>query len=239
MVLTCSSCGHQIYLDDAKIPDGTFKVRCTKCSKIITSERKQDQPSEDIPPLIQQYVKSQIDALKAELSKQQEVKIPQVSQVTLQQDDDGEDFENEGNKHALICEADAAILTSISSALEKMNYAVDTARTAGDALKKIDSGAFDLVLVGTSFPDDKDGLRKIVGRINGQKSLQRRQTFLVIVSAQHKTSDQSAAFMLGANWIIHKSDLARFAPVLSEGQQYFRQLYHLFNRVLDERNRQI
>ena len=238
MVLTCSNCSHQIYLDDAKIPEGSFKVRCTKCSKIITSERKQDQPSEDIPPLIQQYVKSQIDTLRAELSKQ-ETKIPSpVNPVNFQVEKEDDDFENEG-RHALICEADAAILATISSTLEKMNYTLDPARTAADALKKIDSGAYDLVIVGTSFPDDKDGLKKIVGRINGQKSVQRRKTFLVVVSAQHKTGDQSAAFMLGANWIIHKADLARFGPVLSDGQQFFRQLYHLFHRVLDERDQQI
>src|SRR5205823_2667931 len=159
-------------LDDAKIPEGTFKVRCTKCSKIITSERKHDQVSEGIPPLIQQYVTSQVDALRAELLKHQETKVPQIS---LEEQDQDEDFQNSNNRRALICEADATTLTTASTALEKINYVLDPAHTAAEALKKIDSASYDLVVVGTSFPDDKDGLKKIVGRINGQKSVQRRK----------------------------------------------------------------
>lgn len=208
-----------------------FKVRCTKCSKIITSERKSNQPTEEIPAHIQQYLKSQIAAIKEELHRQSVSRTPHLTS--------DEESEEAVFRRALICEGDPAVLETISRVLEKLGYAVDTAPTAAEALKKIESQIYQLVTVELSFPDDKDGARKIIGRMNGQKALQRRGTFVILISPQHKTGDQTSAFMLGANWIVHKADLANLGSAIAEGQQHFRHLYTLFNRVLAEKDQQI
>lgn len=239
MILSCPNCSQQISIDDAKIPEGVFKVRCTKCSKIITSEGRRDQISEDIPPAIQQYVKSQMEGLKQELIRQDVPNRPNpVAAAPASAVIDG-NSQDATVRRAMICDSEASSIEAISRALEKMGYTVEVIRTAAEALKKVDSDLYQTVVVGSNFSDDKDGARKIIGRMNGQKSLQRRQTFVVLTSPHLRTGDLSSAFINGANWIVNKADLANFASSVAEGQQLFRQMYTLFNRVVAERDAQI
>ncbi|HSP05949.1 MAG TPA: zinc-ribbon domain-containing protein, partial [Acidobacteriota bacterium] len=40
MKLTCANCRQQIVLEDAKLPQGVFKVKCPKCGKIVTGQKE-------------------------------------------------------------------------------------------------------------------------------------------------------------------------------------------------------
>src|SRR4026208_1302015 len=51
MVLVCSGCKNQITLEEASVPEGVFKVRCTGCGKIITAQRTSH--ASQSPPIIE------------------------------------------------------------------------------------------------------------------------------------------------------------------------------------------
>lgn len=57
----------------------------------------------------------------------------------------------------LIIEDDVAFATMLKTFFQKRDYLVETAFTAGDAFKKLESGAFQLILTDVRLPD-KDGL---------------------------------------------------------------------------------
>src|SRR5437588_6059090 len=40
MKLTCGNCQQQVQVDESKIPTGSFKIKCPKCGKIITSQKE-------------------------------------------------------------------------------------------------------------------------------------------------------------------------------------------------------
>jgi hypothetical protein len=86
-----------------------------------------------------------------------------------------------------------------------------------------------------NFPDDKDGGTKIISRINGWKPAARRETFVVLISANIKSADASAAFFHGANITVNKEEIRNLEHLIREGQRRFHEIYRVFNRILEEK----
>src|SRR5262245_61991850 len=108
--------------------------------------------------------------------------------------DGSQDDEDDGfTKKALICEDDESFIEVISAAVKHLGFSIDVARSTMEALKKVETGAFDLVTVDYVFPDDKEGGNKILAKLNGLPTQSRRETFVVLISASIKSSDANAA----------------------------------------------
>jgi hypothetical protein len=117
-----------------------------------------------------------------------------------------------------------------------MTYSAEVARSAAESLKKLEANAYSIVLVSSTLADDKDGWKKIIGKMNGQKPYLRRQIFVVLVSDTLKSGDSSAAFFNGVNLTANKSDLGNLADLIQEGQKHFREFYSLFNKMSAEKS---
>jgi CheY-like chemotaxis protein len=139
------------------------------------------------------------------------------------------------SQSALICESDSAAADTISTVLRKLGYSVDPASTTTEALKKIESNDYRLVTLDLSFPDDKEGGKKIIGKINGKKPMLRREMFVVLISAAVKSDDANAAFFNGVNLTVNRSEIAGLGGLVRSGQTHFQQIYRTFNRLLAEK----
>lgn len=150
-----------------------------------------------------------------------------------------EEQDDSFQKKALICEDEPAFVEIISSVLKRLGYHVSTALTTADSLKRVETGAYDLITVDFNFPDDKEGGAKIIARINGQKAAIRRQTFVVLISASIKSADAGAAFFNGANITVNKEEIRHLENFIREGQRRFQNMYRTFNRIVQEKNERI
>lgn len=276
MKLHCSNCQQVIQIDDTKIPDGVFKVKCPKCGKVVTGQKDapaaassshnlsagvsaadelqaayetqsrgaSNPPSEDHgngngPTDVHSLIKQEIGHLRKEIFSslgslfgQGKTWHPEKHGMTDVEDDDF-------NKKALICEDDAAFREIISTALKHLGYSIESAATTAESLKKIESHTYNLITVDYNFPDDKEGGIKIIGKINGQKPNIRRQTFVVLISANVKSADASAAFFHGANVTVNKEDIRHLEHLIRDGQRRFNELYRVFNRMVEEKNEKL
>ena len=245
MKILCSSCQNEIHLDDTKVPEGVFKIKCPKCGKLVTAHRPAPATqastsaaaageSEKVSPAVEAYIKKEIAAAKNE--------IMGVLQALLRSDSgwpgsSGNFDVRSGDpldKRVLNCQQDSATLDAISSTLRSMGYQVENTTVAAEAVKKLESSIYQIVIVNYALSDDKDGGRKIIGRINGWKPLQRRQTFIVLVSPHVKTSDANQAFLHGVNLTVHEADIANLEALIREAQRLYQQLYHTFYRALEK-----
>ena len=112
------------------------------------------------------------------------------------------------------------------------------APNAAKAIKKVESNFYQLITVDHAFPDDKEGGNKIIAKINGQKPAQRRQNFVVLISANVKSADANAAFFHGANITVNKEEIRNLEAHIREGQRHYDQIYSVFNRLMAEKNAQ-
>ncbi len=255
MDLTCLHCDKQIHIEDSRVPEGVFKVRCPGCGKLITAERDAESPEPPkqspaaLPaPASQDFVKREIAALRQEILELLRNTSTHPAQ-SFQPDAENNTLEGRtslpawpgesvGNV-ALVCESDPATSMAISNTLKKLGYAVEVAVTAAECLKKLEAKSYRIVTVDSAFPDDKDGGNKIIGRINAMKPAARRLTFLANISTNTRTLDSGTAFFQGANIAVNKADLPKLESLIRDGFQQFQHFYHVFNRLLNEKDRQV
>lgn len=234
MKVACNSCQQTFNVDETKASGATFRVKCPSCANLITVNRDQAAANPVSSPSnnVEEIVKGEVAKLKKEIL--QEMSTFYGANIPKLPTNSDKETGNE-QKSALICDPDQPMIDQITSVLRGLGYQVDSTKTSADALKKLDQLTYQLITVGSNFPDAKDGAAKILGRINGQKSSQRRQTFVVSISSTVKNADATTAFLHGANIIVNKDDLSRLEGLILEGQRTFQQIYYHFSSVLDEK----
>jgi predicted Zn finger-like uncharacterized protein len=239
MKVICNSCEQAITVDESKASGATFRVKCPSCANLITVTREQPAVSNVSAPQsnnVEEIVKSEVAKAKKEIFEA----MAKLFGADLSKLPMGEDKEaGDESKRALICDPDQPMIDQITAVLKRLGYQVDNVKISADALKKLDQLTYKLITVGSNFPDAKDGAAKILGRINGQKSAQRRQTFVVSISSTVKNTDATTAFLHGANIIVNKDDLGKLENMILEGQRRFQQIYHHFSELIDEKEEQL
>jgi predicted Zn finger-like uncharacterized protein len=243
MKVVCNSCEQAITVDETKASGATFRVKCPQCANLITVTREQPAISNAAPNMppqqtdnVEEIVKREVGKAKKEIFEAVATLFgADISKLQVHQDKE----EGDQYKRALICDPEQQTIDQVTAVLKNLGYRVDTAKTSAEALKKLEQFSHRLITVNSNFPDAKDGAAKILGRINGQKSAQRRQTFVVSISSTVKNTDATTAFLHGANIIVNKDDLGRLESLILEGQRRFQQIYHHFSSLIDEKGEQI
>jgi len=183
----------------------------------------------DVSPAVQAFVKDQLGAAKREILDA----IQSLFQgATISQSDSEEELIS--SKKALVCSADPVLADTLAASLKTMGYQSESCSSVMESLKTVDS-PYGLIIVDPVFPDDPEGGKKLIGRINSKKAVDRRQTFLVLISSTQKTLDGNSAFFSGVNLIINKADLNNFETTVRQSQKNFHQMYFTFRRVFEEK----
>jgi predicted Zn finger-like uncharacterized protein len=239
MKVVCNSCQQAFNVDETKASGSTFRVKCPACSNSIKVNREQPAAANQTPSLnnLEEIVKREVEKAKKEIFESM-VTLFGSDTSRLKAPESDHEIGNE-SKRGLICDPDQAISDQITTVLKHLGYQLDTVKTAADALKKLDQLNYQLITVSSDFPEAKDGAAKILGRLNGLKSTQRRQTFVVSISSTVKNADATTAFLHGANIIVNKNDLPNLENLIQEGQRRFQRIYYHFSAVLDEKDGKI
>src|SRR5438094_6684811 len=69
----CPECNHELTLDESKIPAGAFRLKCSSCGKIFTSNR------ESLKPAAQQFEQPQPESKKMETKQSESAPVKQVN----------------------------------------------------------------------------------------------------------------------------------------------------------------
>ncbi len=183
----------------------------------------------DVSPAVQAFVKDQLGVAKKEILDA----IQSLFQgATIGQTSSEEELIT--SKRALICSADDTIADTLTTTLKGMGYECESCTSASESLKTVDS-PYGVIVLDPVFPDDPEGGKKLIGRINSKKAIDRRQTFLVLISSTQKTLDGNSAFFSGVNLILNKADLNNFEMTVRQSQKDFQQIYSTFRRIFEEK----
>jgi len=243
MQIECTACKKSFVIDDAKVPAGSFAVKCPSCKEKIAvrGPGAPKEPQPQAPPPVPEGTKAAEGTL-APGSKSWERLVRDVSREVLRNMgvahlahgsmDGEEDFERE--RTALVCEAEPSSFETIASTLRKMGYAVHHADMSQKGVEMIQKNPYALATIDIQFPDDSEGGYKILQAANGLLSARRRDLFAAIVSADLATMDMNSAFILGANLTVSKNDLERLGAILTKAVQEHEKKYQIFHQVEDE-----
>jgi predicted Zn finger-like uncharacterized protein len=263
---TCPECSHELSLDEAKIPAGPFRLKCSKCGKIFTSSRESlkavEQPSE-VPqpemkkpetkepeatpvkqvnssaepersqPNVEMMVRAQVESAKKEILDSLSALLGGVT-FPAQAQEAPTAVDSERVKRVLICDSDKTTIDAIAACWKRLGYSLDICTTAVDALRKLEMAFYHAVSTELVFPDEPEGGKQILIKINNQKPDQRRKIFVAIISNGVKTTECDAAFFHGGNITVNKQDLNQLENHIMDGKKFYESLYQNYYEIVSE-----
>jgi len=226
----CPKCAQKIVIDDARVPDRAFSVKCPKCQTSVRFPGKGAAAAAPAAPAVapapeapsaEADAPSGADAMRAEMMAQVR------REMSL-----GGDAARPGSRRALVSLSDRAQAGAVALPLARQGYQVDNVDNPEEGSRLIEQGVFDLVVATrAAAPAGKESLYQRMSRLSPDS---RRSVFLVLVGDDFKTGDGTQAWIAMADLVVHPRDLGNADTVLKKTVEERGRLYQVF---LDARKR--
>jgi predicted Zn finger-like uncharacterized protein len=247
MQANCPNCSQRIVIDDAKVPDRAFSVKCPKCQTVVKFPGKGAAPPTiavaaapatgtfAVPPApgafpaVTPTAGPAAEAPAAESGPSEEMRAQMMAQLRR------ELAIGEGRPvgRAMVALPDRTRAGAMALPLTRLGYQVDTVDNAEEGARLLEQGVYDMVV--TTRAAAVGGRESLYQRINRLSAEGRRRIFLVLVGDEYKTGDGTQAWAVMADLVIAARDVpnadAALLPSLAERTR----LYQVF---LDARKRQ-
>lgn len=237
MIIRCDNCSVSLQLDDAKVPQGKFTVRCPRCQNMLRAEAggrnsaveqmKKNAPAPVVDTgsqaafaqkesdfEINSALKSLLGALKvgntvAEISDDEEVKPRRI----------------------LLC-LDPVKQDYVSKLLAEGGYKVYAAENPAQANERLREGRTEVVLFSTDFAAELGGAAMLQQKVNSMQASARRRLFLACIDEQGTTLHAHDAFLKNLNLVVNTNDLDQIVMVLNRALRDFNEIYRHYNKTL-------
>ena len=144
------------------------------------------------------------------------------------------DFVGEGGETALVCEPDPAVREKISGALREVNYQITEPATAKEAMRYMLFHLYDLVVLNERFDTEDPHANDVLLYLENLATATRRKIFVVLVSGQHRTMDNMAAFNRSVNLILNLKNIDETGKIIKRGVSDNAAFYHVFRETLQK-----
>jgi predicted Zn finger-like uncharacterized protein len=212
----CGNCGNRIVVDDSRVPDRPFSVKCPKCQAMSKFPGKAAAPpaADDAPPaaavshpasfLMESMGEQALSHLRSELTESGRMK-----------------------GLVLVALSDPALGSAVCAPLIRLGFTSEMLENADDATRRLEQGIFDVVITSRSGGSSARGetLYQRVGRLTPDA---RRAIFLILVGEEFRTGDGTQAFALLADLLVHPNDVAAVEPVMLTCIAERNRLYQVF-----------
>jgi predicted Zn finger-like uncharacterized protein len=204
----CSQCSSRIQIDDSKVPDKPFKVKCPKCQAVITLPGKGAAPAGNggaeaaaAPPPAPSYEPPQAPSPAA---------VARRERAAASQND------------ALIALSGPAA-AAIQAALVNIGYNVDVVDDVEEGVRLVEQGVYELAV--TSRASGDGGKETLHQRLMRLATDYRRGLFVILVGEEFRTGDGTQAWVAQADLVVHPNDAARSEHLIRSTIQERKRLY--------------
>jgi predicted Zn finger-like uncharacterized protein len=222
----CPKCAQKIVIDDARVPERAFSVKCPKCQTSVRFPGKgaaaAAPPSPPSPAVAPPQAAAPPDAdpgLNAEATRaemmaqvRREMSVGETARPV--------------SRRAIVSLSDRAQAGAISLPLGRQGYQVDSLDNPEEGSRLIEQGVYDLVVANRAAgPAGKESLYQRLSRLSPDG---RRRVFLVLVGDDFKTGDGTQAWITMADLVVHTRDLGTVDTVLTKTVEERSRLYQVF-----------
>lgn len=228
MQASCLQCSQRIVIDDAKVPERAFKVKCPKCGSSVSL------PGRGTPaaaPPAASGTANEVFAPPAAPSMAAPEEMRSQLIAELRRESMG--AAPSGGGRALVSLSDRGLAGAITSTLTRLGYQVDNVEDPEEGARLLEQGVYDLVAASRTGIAGTRG-ENLHQRINRLSPENRRRLVLILVGDEYKTGDGTQAWATVSDLVLNGRDVATadaaIRSMLSERQR----LYQVF---LDARRR--
>jgi len=232
MIIRCDNCSVSLQLDEAKVPGGSFTVRCPRCQNLIRVNGKSastvqqleaNAPAPAVDNGKQEFsmkesefqINSAMRSLLAALQK--ETKVTEVS-----------DTSDEKPRRALLCLGKSR--EAVSKVLVEAGFKVYLAQTPAQANERLREGKTEILIFAPDFAAEFGGAAILQQKLNAMYSSERRRLFLVLIEDNGATLNAHEAFIRNLNLIVNSQDIGKLPLIMNRALRDFNELYHYFNK---------
>ncbi len=209
MQANCPQCSQKIAIDDAKVPDRPFNVRCPKCQNVVKLPGKSGAATEaSAPPPpapapssapMQATITSSVPSIPAMAD---DVRAQLMAQLKREMHTGGEGGAVET---ALVVFPDAGHSTGIAQTLTRLGYEVETVDDFDEGARQLEQGAYAIVATARvgAQPGKPESLYQRMLRLSPEA---RRRVFVILVGDEFRSGDSTQGFATLADLVIHTKD---------------------------------
>src|SRR5262249_36522813 len=141
----CPQCSQKIAIDDSKVPDRPFNVRCPKCQNVVKLPGRSggaEAPAAAPPPSsgpMQGTITTSVPSIPA---MTEDVRAQLMAQLKKEMNTGGEEG---GVEKALVVFPDPSQSAAISPTLARLGYGVETVEDFDEGARQLEQGAYAIV----------------------------------------------------------------------------------------------
>ena len=193
MQAQCSECSTRFQLDDSKVPDHAFKVRCPRCQHVVVLPGRGTAATG--PPEAETGGASASPA---------EAPPPPPAPVRPPKPVKREHTGPDGADDALVAIPDADLAKTFTEALAHLDYNVDVAEDAEEGARQLEQGAYAVAV--TARAAAGAGHETLAQRILRLTPDMRRRVFVVLAGEEFQTADGNQAWGAMVDLVVHPRD---------------------------------
>jgi len=198
----CSQCSTRIQIDDTKVPDRPFKVRCPKCQAVMTLPgRGADSPA----------------APEAEPPSWEPPPPPPPEAVARRE-------RAEGNANDALIALAGPAAAGLREALERLKFHVDSVDDVEEGARLLEQGVYE-VAVTARTPPEPGKPETLAQRMLRLPLDARRRVFVILVGEEFRTADGTQAWAAQADLVVNPADAGRCESLIRSTMAERKRLY--------------
>lgn len=203
MQAACPSCSNKIVIDDARVPERAFSVKCPKCQNTVKFPGKgQGSAASVAPPPPPPPAAPEAPADSGFNSDQMRAQM--MAQIRREMAIGGESAHS--GERALVALPDRGNAGNVTLMLTRLGYGVETVDDLEEAARLLDQGVFQVVVTApVAGAAGKESLYQKALRISPEA---RRRIFMILAADNLKSGDGTQAWVLQADLVLNSKDAA-------------------------------
>jgi predicted Zn finger-like uncharacterized protein len=244
----CPQCAQRIVIDDAKVPDKPFAVKCPKCQAVVRLPGRAAAPAAPPPPEPDFFdepvaappppmAESTLPPMPTPTSEaaapalNEEMRAQMMAQ--LRRELSGPPGDASSHERALVSIPDRGQSAAITLTLTRLGYSVDSVENPDEAGRLIEQGSYALAATSRAVTAAGRG-ESLYQRITRLSPEQRRGLFVILVGDDFKTGDGAQGFAVMADLVVNPREAAGADALIRTMLTERRRLYQAY---LDARRR--
>lgn len=236
MIIRCDNCSVSLQLDEGKIPNTNFTVRCPRCQNLIrvapgaknaspVQQLQQNAPAPAVNEGTKEFAAKENEfqinsALRSLLSAlQTENKVAEL-----------DDEKGEKPRRVLLCLGEKR--DAVAKTLVDAGFKVYLAETPAQANERLREGKTEILIYSADFAADFGGASIVQQRVNTMSAAERRRLFFVVVEDGGTTLSAHDAFLRNLNLIVNSNDVSQLPLILNRALRDFNEIYRHYNEAL-------
>jgi len=203
----CPQCAARIQIDDTKVPDRPFKIRCPRCKTLLSLPGPSPAPTATEPSPPAPVPEPAIDIPSAEMLERQE--------------------RLDGSHHDALVALSGPAAAPVQQALARLGFNVDAVDKIEEGARLLEQGVYEVAVTSRSA-DPSGKTESLAQRILRMASETRRRVFVVLVGDEFRSGDGTQAWAAQADLVLNPADASRCENLIRALMVERKRLYQPF-----------